>query len=68
MRLLDRLFSVPPESPCRKICRLDAEIRLCLGCWRTPTEIANWNELSARAKHAVLAELPRRERQHEARR
>lgn len=61
---LDRLFPLPPESPCRKICRLDMEIRLCRGCWRTPQEIAGWNELSDRAKRAVLAALPAREQQH----
>jgi hypothetical protein len=64
MGLLDRLFPPPPESPCRKICRLDLEIRLCRGCWRTPAEIANWRDLSNRAKRQILAALPAREREH----
>ncbi|WP_236704424.1 DUF1289 domain-containing protein [Sphingomonas sp. HT-1] len=44
------------------------EIRLCLGCWRKPAEIAGWSDMSPRAQRAVLAELPGREKQHGGRR
>lgn len=64
MGLFSRFAAAPPESPCRKVCRLDMEIRLCLGCWRTPKEIAGWSELSNKEKRAVLAALPAREREH----
>ncbi|KTF67449.1 DUF1289 domain-containing protein [Sphingomonas sp. HT-1] len=68
MGLFGSLFAAPPESPCRKVCRLDMEIRLCLGCWRKPAEIAGWSDMSPRAQRAVLAELPGREKQHGGRR
>ncbi|OAN66860.1 DUF1289 domain-containing protein [Sphingomonas sp. TDK1] len=64
MGLFPRFSPAPPESPCRKVCRLDMEIRLCLGCWRTPAEIANWRELSTRAQRRVLAQLRGREQEH----
>nr|ABW74899.1 hypothetical protein [Sphingomonas sp. ATCC 53159] len=64
MGLFSRFAAAPPESPCRKVCRLDMEIRLCLGCWRSPKEIAGWSELSPKGKRAVLEALPAREREH----
>ena len=34
------------ESPCIKLCKLDADGRICVGCWRTGDEIMRWRELS----------------------
>ncbi len=48
------------ESPCIKICTMDAASGLCLGCARTLEEIAAWASLSAEARRAIMAELPRR--------
>ena len=48
------------ESPCIKICTLDARSGLCLGCGRTIGEIAQWTTLSAEERRRVMAELPAR--------
>ena len=46
------------ESPCVKICTLDARSGLCLGCGRTIDEIARWTAMSAAERGRVMSELP----------
>jgi len=46
------------ESPCVKICTLDARSGLCLGCGRTIDEIACWTAMSATERARVMGELP----------
>jgi len=48
------------ESPCIKICTLDARSGLCLGCGRTIEEIARWAAMSAAERARIIAELPAR--------
>jgi hypothetical protein len=48
------------ESPCNKICTLDARSGFCLGCGRTVDEIARWTAMSAAERACVMAELPAR--------
>ena len=48
------------ESPCVKICTLDARSRMCLGCGRSIDEIARWTALSAAERSRVMSELPAR--------
>ena len=48
------------ESPCVKLCVVHPEERLCIGCYRTMEEIANWSRLSPAARDAVIADLPAR--------
>jgi predicted Fe-S protein YdhL (DUF1289 family) len=48
------------ETPCVKICTLDARIGLCLGCGRTIDEISRWATMSASARAQVMSELPAR--------
>jgi uncharacterized protein (TIGR00290 family) len=43
-----------PESPCISVCRVDEKTRLCLGCFRTVSEIAAWTQLSVSEKARVL--------------
>jgi predicted Fe-S protein YdhL (DUF1289 family) len=45
------------ESPCIKICTLDARSGLCLGCGRTIDEIARWTAMSAAERARVMREL-----------
>ncbi|MGA8395452.1 MAG: DUF1289 domain-containing protein, partial [Pseudolabrys sp.] len=35
------------ETPCVKVCTLDARMGLCLGCGRTVDEIARWTAMNA---------------------
>ncbi len=48
------------ESPCVKICTLDAGSGLCLGCGRTIDEIAHWTAMSAAERARVTSKLPAR--------
>jgi predicted Fe-S protein YdhL (DUF1289 family) len=48
------------ETPCVKICTLDARSRICLGCGRSIDEIASWIALSAAERARIMAELPAR--------
>ena len=48
------------ESPCTKICTLDAATGWCLGCGRTGREIAAWQGLTTQERIALKARLPQR--------
>ncbi len=48
------------ESPCVKICTLDASAGLCRGCGRTLEEIARWTRMSGEERAHIMAELPAR--------
>jgi uncharacterized protein len=51
---------MPIQSPCNKICTIDAVSRLCVGCGRTLDEIARWTALSDGERARIMAELPQR--------
>ena len=48
------------ETPCVKICTLDARSGMCLGCGRSIDEIARWTAMSAAERARVMSELPAR--------
>lgn len=48
------------ESPCVNICRMDAENRYCIGCWRTLDEIQCWTTMSDEERAAVMAQIESR--------
>lgn len=50
----------PVASPCVKVCVVDGESGLCLGCFRTLGEIAGWSGLTDQERAAVTADLPAR--------
>ncbi|MGV8929821.1 MAG: DUF1289 domain-containing protein [Brevundimonas sp.] len=61
----DSAPSGPPRSiatPCVKVCVVDGASSLCLGCWRTLSEIAGWSGFSDAERARILADLPGRER------
>lgn len=45
------------STPCAKICVIDEEAGLCLGCGRTLQEIARWMRLGEAERRAIMAEL-----------
>ena len=58
----------PPRSiatPCVKVCVVDGATGLCLGCWRTLSEIGGWSGLSEAERARVMAELPARAEREE---
>jgi predicted Fe-S protein YdhL (DUF1289 family) len=48
------------ESPCIRICSIEQESGLCIGCGRTLAEIAGWMRISVEERRAVMAVLPAR--------
>ena len=52
----------PPaiKTPCVKVCVVDGESGLCMGCYRQLSEVAGWSRLSDAEREAIMAELPSR--------
>ncbi|MGY6633330.1 MAG: DUF1289 domain-containing protein [Alkalilacustris sp.] len=48
------------ESPCTKVCVIEPESRLCIGCLRSLDEIAGWARMPPEARRTVMAALPSR--------
>jgi predicted Fe-S protein YdhL (DUF1289 family) len=48
------------ETPCKKICMLDAQGLYCMGCYRTRQEVGDWLTMSDEERAAVIAALPAR--------
>jgi predicted Fe-S protein YdhL (DUF1289 family) len=48
------------ESPCVKVCTLDAGSAVCVGCRRTIAEIARWASMDAAERASIMADLPAR--------
>jgi uncharacterized protein len=48
------------ETPCVKICTVDARRGFCLGCGRAIDEIARWAGMSAAERARIMDELPER--------
>lgn len=54
----------PPRgiaTPCVKVCVVDGATSLCLGCWRTLSEIAGWSGYTDAERARITAALPARE-------
>jgi hypothetical protein len=47
----------PIATPCIKVCVIDGESGLCLGCHRTLAEVAAWARLSDLERDRIMAEL-----------
>jgi uncharacterized protein len=47
-------------SPCNKVCAVDPDSGLCVGCGRSLAEIASWIGLSEAERSRIMAELPQR--------
>lgn len=58
----------PIWSPCKKICLVDPEQTLCVGCFRTLDELGRWSLMTTQERLAVKAELPAREHAYRAKR
>ena len=53
--------TIPPYSEsesvvCKRICRFDPTNTYCIGCYRTPEEIKEWNSYSL-AKQNIIIEI-----------
>jgi predicted Fe-S protein YdhL (DUF1289 family) len=50
----------PVATPCVKVCVVDGESGLCLGCYRDLAEVAGWARLGDDERARIMAELPSR--------
>ncbi len=48
------------ETPCLKICLLDARGQYCLGCYRTRAEVGDWSSMSDEERANVMDQLAAR--------
>ena len=48
-------------TPCVKVCVVDGATSLCLGCFRTLSEIGGWSSLTDAVRAGIMAELPGRQ-------
>ena len=48
------------QSPCIKVCAVDGETGLCLGCGRSLKEIGGWMQFDDAGRQAVMNTLPER--------
>ena len=51
----------PIKSPCVKVCFVDPEAEICVGCFRTMEELGRWTRYSDAEREAILNALPGRE-------
>ena len=54
------MIPAPVTTPCVKVCIVDGESGLCLGCYRSLQEIAGWSRLTDDTRDAIMADLPGR--------
>ena len=52
----------PIKTPCIKVCVVDGESGLCMGCYRKLNEVAAWVRLDDAERDAIMAALPDRRR------
>lgn len=50
----------PIKTPCIKVCVVDGESSLCMGCYRKLSEVAGWARLTEDERAAIMDELPSR--------
>ncbi len=56
-----------PDSPCLAVCAQHPGAGICIGCFRTPEEIAHWASYTPEERHRIRTELPlRKPRLHAA--
>ena len=48
------------RTPCIKVCIVDGESGLCMGCYRRLNEVAGWSKMTPETRDAIMAELPSR--------
>ena len=50
----------PTKTPCIKVCVVDGESGLCMGCYRKLSEVAGWAKLTDDERASITEELPAR--------
>lgn len=50
----------PIATPCVKVCLIDGESGLCMGCQRTLVEVASWSRFTDAERAEIMAGLAER--------
>ncbi|WP_112310061.1 DUF1289 domain-containing protein [Pseudogemmobacter bohemicus] len=48
------------ESPCVKICVIHREAGICVGCYRSLSEIGSWSTITSDERRRIMADLSSR--------
>ena len=48
------------KSPCIKVCQMDPQRGLCLGCARSLDEIGRWGSMSEAERDSIMKQLGER--------
>jgi predicted Fe-S protein YdhL (DUF1289 family) len=48
------------KTPCVKVCIMDPQREVCMGCARTLDEIARWGLMSEDERQRIMLDLPAR--------
>jgi predicted Fe-S protein YdhL (DUF1289 family) len=48
------------DSPCVQLCVMHPTAELCMGCFRTVDEIANWSGMDPDKRKSLMVDLPNR--------
>jgi len=59
-------MDAPIWSPCIKVCLVDPDASLCVGCFRTLEELGRWTRMSAAEREALKPEFDARRAAYEA--
>ncbi len=54
------MTSADIETPCIKVCVLEPDSGLCIGCGRSRSEIGGWTGFSPAERRAIMSALPDR--------
>lgn len=58
----------PIWSPCKRVCVVDPNAAMCVGCFRTMDELGRWMNLTQAERLAIKPELKAREATYRERR
>lgn len=61
-----RPMTDPIWSPCKRVCVVDPNKAICVGCFRTLDELGRWTLMSHEERLSVKAELKTREAAYRA--
>lgn len=61
-----RPMTDPIWSPCKRVCVVDPNQAICVGCFRTLDELGRWTLMSHEERLSVKAELKTREAAYRA--
>jgi len=50
-------------SPCISICKMNPDTNFCIGCWRSRSEIDDWNDASDDQRWEIIRNMHKRRKE-----